>query len=105
VGFGYEHVCFPHLDFSSICRAIGTIDELAGSWRHTAGEGLSAEERAKAALALYRDEVAAAGKARIVSAREPGFEGMYAEELRNERVAVAAVSPEDTWDWHGRFAP
>ena len=101
-----SQVAFQHttLHCSICCRAADTIDDLV-SWSYAPSAATVAEQRAAAATTLARERAAAQGKKRIVTAAEPGYEGLYAVDLRNEHVPVAAVSPADSWDWQERCAP
>ena len=78
------------------------VDDLA-AWRTQPSQATLAEQRGIAAVTRARQQAAATGKSRLVTANEGGFEDLYAEDLRNNRVPVANASPADSWDWTGRY--
>ena len=83
------------------CRAASFADDLSAPWREAA-KLPDAELQAQAAIAAQRADAARTGATRLVTADQPGFEGLYGAELQNERVPVATAAPADSWDWNSR---
>lgn len=84
-------------------RFQAAIDDMSAF--QSAGTEPTAKETAEHVLQHARAEAVRTGTHRVVTAAEPGLEVVYAEELRNERVPVAFVSPRNSEDWGDTYAP
>ena len=88
------------------CRFLSVVDDLAAYSSSESEQARKVAERlAKESIVDAQRRAAETGKAELLTADNPVFEGLYADTLRNSRVPVAAVSPTDAWNWAGPYAP